>query len=223
MNRWLTSIFALVFFVATTSAQDKPRLESAPKLSVGDRWDFKQTDIGNKKEPISFSNEVKEANGEFAWLYGKSGASEFWWKYDVKHAKNIERRKFSADAPDKRGEVAVSVEKNDSRIQFPLEVGKSYTVKEYWTNQEQTLDRELKVTVQSYEKVRIGAGELDAYRISGEGWWNNRSNHASGRYEFAEWFAPAAKRVVKYEWKLLWQNQTWDQGAGEVVEFNVSP
>jgi len=223
MNRSLAFICALGVFVAAAAAQDKPRLENAPKLSIGDRWVYKQTDIGNKKEPIFFSNEVKEANDEFAWLYGKSGATEFWWKYDVKQAKNIERRKFSQEAVDTRGETVVSQEKNDSRWQFPVEVGKSYSVKEYWTNQGQSLDRELKVIVRSYEKVRTAAGEFDTYRISGEGWWNNRSNLASGRYEFAEWFAPAVKRIVKYEWKLSWQNQTWDNVVGEVVEFKVSP
>jgi hypothetical protein len=232
MKMKVVAFCSLAFFAAGTPAQDKPRPENAPKFAVGDRWVYKEADIGNNKEPFTYANEVKEANDEIAWLYGTQGSREFWWKYDVKRAIFIERRQFSAEAADTRGKVAYSRhEKQDIRIQFPLEVGKSYPVKEYWSNSDGTSgDNDLKVTVESYEKVKTAAGEFDAYRISSKGWWNKRIDPrypnfrgGAGQIEFVDWYAPAVKRVIKYEQKDYWQNQPSKHITGELVEFKVSP
>ena len=223
MKTCLAACCSLALVAITSPAQDKPRLESAPKFSVGDHWVYKETDSANNTG-FTVLNEVKETDGETAWLYGRTDKSEFWWKYDVTHAKNIARYAFDAGAVDKRGRVNVSLERNESRIQFPLEVGKTYSAREYFTTaQGERGDRDWKVTVESYEKVRTEAGEFDAYRISMSGWWNNRSNRSSGKVEATQWYAPAAKRNVKYQSKAYWQGQILENISGELMEFAVTP
>ena len=120
----------------------------------------------------------------------------------------------------RRGRVTISILKNDARIQFPLDVGKSYSTKEYYTiAQGETGDRDLKVT----EKVQTMAGEFDAYRIYTTGGWYNRSNRSAGTVEGTLWFAPSANRIVKYQQKSFWQGQATEYVAGELVEFRVGP
>ena len=216
--------FVSLTVLATASyAEEKPRIENPPKFSVGDRWIFKQTDIAKRQEPVTFSNEVKEADDNVAWLYGKNSRGEFWWKYDVKRALLIERYQIDPQDPDKRGKVTFTRdEKNGIRVQFPLEVGKSYPVTDYWSGNGFSGDRQFKVTVKSYEKVKTGAGEFDAYRIVSSGFWN-ATNGTSGSYDVEEWYAPATKRIVKFEVKTYFQGQVQDHEVLELLEFKVSP
>jgi hypothetical protein len=219
----LAAFVALTVF-ATASLGKEKRIENAPKFATGDRWVFKHTDIAKRQEPFTFSNEVTEADNDIAWLHLRNSRGEFWWKYDVKRALFIERRRFSPEAADKRGDVTFTRdEKNGIRIQFPLEVGKSYPVTDYWSGNGFSGDRQFKVVVKSYEKVKTAAGEFDAYRIVSSGYWNNATNGASGSYDAEEWYAPATKRVVKWQVKTYFQGQVQDDDVEELAEFKVSP
>ena len=231
MNKNVALRVLLIFFaapalavLATASlAQEKSRIDNAPKFAVGDQWVYKHTDFANKQEPFTFSNEVKEADDDIAWLYyGTQRGSKGWWKYDVKRALFIERREFDPNTPDNRGQVTFTRdEKNGIRVQFPLEVGKSYPVTDYWSGKGFSGDRQFKVTVKSYENVKTAAGEFDAYRIVSSGFWS-ATNGTSGSYDVEEWYAPAAKRIVKFEVKTYFQGQVQDHDVEELVLFNVS-
>ena len=56
-------------------------------------------------------------------------------------------------------------------VQFPLELGKSYKIEENWTNSSGGRGTsDLKATITAVEKIRVTAGEYDAFKIEVSGW-----------------------------------------------------
>jgi len=110
------------------------------------------------------------------------------------------------------------------RLSFPLEVGKEWRAANQWVNLEygDHGSEELTVKVVGYEKVRVPAGELDAFKLK----WKSSFNSASGGggiQGITYWYAPAARAVVKSDQLLTWQGGGQPEVTCELAEFQLQP
>jgi len=73
------------------------------------------------------------------------------------------------------------------------------------------------VAVVGYEKVRVAAGEFDAFKLEAKGSYSGTGGEGNAIRKY--WYAPAARAVVKGEY--------WDTYRGsstiELVEFQLQP
>jgi hypothetical protein len=200
--RYLFVFGLLAAMFATAHAQV---LEVQPTFNVGDKWTYRYHNIGDKKEAYIYTEQVYKTDGESGWIYGETQNIENQRKqnikrYDYKRGDVKEFFEVNPLNPQNPGVRYSNLLNKDDAIKFPLTVGKKYQVKwDYSNNKGYT---EYEVEVQGFEKIKVEAGEFDAYRIKFDGWWYNTvDNHAHGRAAMTQWFSPSAKRLVKIESK----------------------
>lgn len=199
-------------------------VDSPPPMEVGDKWTYRFTNTGDKREPYTYTNEVKAIDGTSTWIYGETNQPnsrfpKYVNRYDTKSAELVEILEFDPAAPNGAGKRRVDRQANDKSLQFPLSVGLTYTVKQKWDNGNGFT--EYKAEVQAYEKVKVEAGEFDAFRIKYTGFWNNtRPQSYTGRAEWIRWYSPIAKNTVKSEYlDRQGNNQLWNQNVNELVKW----
>ena len=109
---------------------------------------------------------------------------------------------------------------NPRFLNFPLEVGKKWSLKYSFANKSNPGRGRVEgdVEVFAYEKVTVKAGTFDAFRLEAKSFWNNDTNRASGRSKSVFWYAPAAKTVVRTEYEDGYNN--W---VRELVELQIQP
>lgn len=204
-------------------AQDVKPVAEAPTLKVAESWKYELRNIGDKREPVWFTNTVTAVDDKQAVVAGEhSTEGKFWWLYDTKASKFLARFRFDEAAADKRGAKTEDRSESDSLMQFPMQVGKKYPVKQKWVNSSgDNGDSDLKAEVVAFEKVKTLAGEFDAYKIEVDGWWNNRRWSSSGRQSVVLWYAPSVKREVKMEYKDFTRGGIWNHRTFELMEFKA--
>ena len=114
---------------------------------------------------------------------------------------------------------STSYKHSDSRLlNFPLEVGKQWhctdNILSKFIGKEVRTDWSLAVV--GYEKVRVPAGEFDAFKLEAKGSWisGSKTGEESRRY----WYAPATRAVVKSEIQ-----DTSGLTTTELAEFHLQP
>lgn len=220
-KNWVVAAAFSIIALATASAQ---KLDAAPQMYVGDKWTYRYHNTGDRREPFTFTNEVKRINGSDAWLYGESvepntQTPKFWWRYDHKRGDFMERFVHDESASNGLGKRITNRQGSEDLFQFPLEPGKKYNAKQFWNNGEGHTD--WKVEVEAFEKIKTEAGEFDAYRIRATGWWRRTVNgSSSGRAEATVWVAPVVKRYVRWEYMDRAPNGSiWSQNKSELIKW----
>ncbi len=209
----------IVAFAAVAQTVDAP-----PAPTVGDKWTYRYHNKGDKREPYLYTQEVKFSDGASAWLHGDSQEPnarrpKYVWRVDVAKAAFVERFELDPAATNGAGKRVTDRQANDSWLQFPMAVGSKFKVKSNWDNG-QGFD-EYTAEVQAFEKVKVEAGEFDAYRIKYSGYWNQRQGgNYSGRAEQTTWYAPAVKGSVKWNYSNRTGNgQAWNDTYTELVKW----
>jgi hypothetical protein len=107
----------------------------------------------------------------------------------------------------------------DDFLQFPLSVGKKYSVKETYASGFNKFD----VEVVAFEKIKVEAGEFEAFWVKYSGFWAGTSGEASGysgQVGLTQYYAPAAKRVIKRSFfTRLTNGSLWAQSSSELVKW----
>jgi hypothetical protein len=104
-------------------------------------------------------------------------------------------------------------------LNFPLEVGKRWRFSnEYTVTSIDVPSRsDYRVGVAGYEKVRVPAGEFDAFKLLAQGRWT--AGGLSGETTLTYWYAPAARAIVKIEA----QDTVWGTRTRELAEYKLQP
>jgi len=184
--------------LAQTSAASPPKAER-PEIKVGDKWVHACTYGLQKLNPVTEITSVDQ-----------SGIKE---TMDGK-AVTLTLDLNLVDSPE------VSFSEHLHRFSFPLEVGKQWTAKHNFVNHENGGSGTERTTVKvvSYEKVRVPAGEFDAFKLKWDSTWTDKSN-AIGTTQMTYWYAPAARNVVKSD-----RSRHWDPDLHcELTEFQLQP
>jgi hypothetical protein len=120
----------------------------------------------------------------------------------------------------------------DERLTFPLQLGKEWSSSFEWKAGNVIGKTDMTRRVVAYERIRVDAGEFDAFRIEGKGFWKDLTTitsfpaHSSGPRTERYWYAPAARRIVKFEGQNLITTQ-FDRidynDTYELVEMQLVP
>lgn len=99
-----------------------------------------------------------------------------------------------------KGELLVEFRPFYQSLSFPLFVGKKWhsQYSGFRADKNRKWDSRLECEAKRHEKIRVRAGEFDAFRVECTDNWE--SGHIfSGKVRTIRWFAPAVGMVVKYE------------------------
>ncbi len=109
---------------------------------------------------------------------------------------------------------------SDSRLlTFPLEVAKHWQFTDNMLVKDVDVQQRADFTVMvvSHEKVRVLAGEFDAFKLEAKNSWV--SGGASGETTRTYWYAPSARAVVRMEIRDTVRGLT----TSELAEFHLQP
>ncbi len=207
-----TKAYSMAFLVCTalSTAHAQP-IQAQPQFDIGDKWTYRITNKGDMKQPYLMTSQAFKTDADSGWLYEETQEPDAKrkrsiWRNDYKRGVKLEAFAFQTLGPTQPGEMFFDGKPYDDYMQYPLIVGRKYAVqrKSLGNNGYTKFDAE----VEAYEKVRIEAGEFDAYKIKLSGWWTRTDLAESGRSETGRstiviYFAPAAKKYVK------WEERTW--------------
>ena len=201
---FISALFVWGCAISVCLAQDAKPNSSAPIFKVGDMWKFQYQDVANRRPPTWFSQTVTALDEKEVVLGGEaSGGAKSWLIYDLLTQKYQSRFAYDGAAPDKRGRKTSDLSGNDGEVQFPLEVGRKWPIKErFVTARYEPLENDLKAEVASYEKVKTQAGEFDSYRTVIDGTWKNVNSGNTGGLQ--------ANCVVRTGSKARGQNRRHD-------------
>lgn len=190
-------VIGLLALSGCASAPDPRLAVAAPELTAGDSWVYEQRNGYNRELMQTLAVDVLDVRGgDIALRIAPSNSSaEF---IQTINRELNPRRNAMVLGPPRDFEPAYAAYK------FPLNVGQT------WRNESKSVDpisRKLLTfkiwgRVVSAEKIRVPAGEFDTLKIvrqvypDDDEWWRSGT-----RIEETEWYAPAAKRIVKREEK----------------------
>ena len=225
-NFILSVIAASTFHCGLANSQNF----EAPKFDVGDKWTYSYRNIGDRKDPYTYTHQVFKADADSGWLYAESQAS------------NPNRRSWISRFDFKRGGIKESFEYNpqtpgnpnpiqpgnryketlsvDDEIQYPLFVGKKYKLEMPAVNGGSSY--QYTVMVDAFEKVTTPAGQFDVYKLTFEGYWNRLDGIQSynGSTTRVSWVAPNVKRIVRTEYQdRTNRNRLFNQWVEELVKW----
>jgi hypothetical protein len=113
---------------------------------------------------------------------------------------------------------------NARALSFPLEVGKRWSHSNAWMFKDKGSrgSAVVDVLVVAHEKVRVPAGEFDAFKLEAKGSFRRVSGINSqvvGESAATYWYAPAARAIVK----SVSRDPYWGMPTVELVEFQRRP
>ncbi len=186
------ALFMLIAAALPCLAQTAER----PAWDIKDRWEYKLTQKNDGNKVSEYSHEIKkiEDGKIIITRQNKNAEGVFAGRGEEIYSSDMNFMSASANQ---------AVRTPDSRmLQWPLEVGKKYAAESEWTNTSTSQKgfNEYKATVESYEDVTVPAGTFKAYKVVLKGFWNRRDTqfNGSGRSTQTLWYAPDAKRWVKW-------------------------
>lgn len=185
IRAWAGAVMAALSFIALAvlSSSALAQKGDRPNLKAGDQWQF------------SKSADLRAPARNFVWIVTSVTPDGI---------KATEDGKPLLLTPDLK--VLESPWRKDSDMKllsFPLEVGKSWNyVNDYlYKDTGTTGQAKHSVIVLTYEKVRVPAGEFDAFKLESYGSFSgmSRVGPISGVSTRTYWYAPAARAIVKEE------------------------
>jgi hypothetical protein len=193
---WSVAVLALAALGSPALAQKAER----PGVKVGDRWLF-ETRLG--------AAGVKSSDRE--WVVKSVTPTRI---------EGTENGQPLVMTPELNNIESPLRKDSDLRLlSFPLAVGKkwSFTDNYVWVMGGIPASAKCSAAVVGYEKVRVPAGEFDAFKLGAK--CSRVAEGATGETTYKYWYAPAARAVVKTE--------TRDTSTGlttvELAEFKLQP
>jgi len=178
-----------------------------PDVKVGDKWVSACTQYSKKFDVVTVVTSVDQSG-----------------------IKGTQNGKPLAMTPDLNTTVSPRWTDTDARaLSFPLEVGKQWKAGNEWVDHQSDSpggidegSEQLSVTVVGYEKVRVPAGEFDAFKLKWKSNWTAKSG-AVGTTETTYWYAPATRGVVKLDRRISWAGGGEPELKCELTEFQLQP
>jgi hypothetical protein len=191
---------SLLALSACATAREQQAAIPAPELKIGDSWVFEQRYGYNRELLQTLNVDVTEAGSEFIRLrvVPSSGPTEF-------------LQTLTRDLNPRNNAIVLGrlrdFEPAYGAYQFPLSVGQSWRADSMSVDPLTKKNLTFKIwgDVTGTEKIRVPAGEFDTLKIvrrvypNDEEWWRSATEILE-----TEWYAPAAKRVVRREEKSVY-------------------
>jgi hypothetical protein len=192
---------SLVLCPALASAQGGPRAD-LPAVKAGDHWRFEESDQRTGIKEAEFDRKITSVTPS-----------------EIQGTENEAKLVLTPEL--NVVESSTMVVTGDAKLlSFPLEVGKKWNTKYSFANKQSStkLRFQLEASVVAYEKVKVPAGEFDAFKIEYKGYWNNETTGRNGRIKMTNWFSPDARCIVRNEYDDGHNN--W---VRQLVEYQLQP
>jgi hypothetical protein len=198
MRKSLTTLaagFALAALSESASAQvamappaPMPLAQAqAPAFAVGEEWEFAYTNVLEPRRNNNFTQRVVSVAGGQTVLAvgdGRAGPTV------LDASGNIMSAGGGAYEP------------SDGRLQFPLAVGKAWSISYVYKSGSwiSHCDREAKVI--GVERIDTPAGPLDAFKIEQKTSWSGNDQYGGhGVTHETDWYAPAVGRIARLDYQ----------------------
>jgi len=209
IRTWPVAVVAALSFMASAVlcspaiAQQAEHRADRPNVKVGDQWQFR---IGGN---------AKASELNLTWVVTSVTPAE------IKATENGEPLLLT---PDLNQVESPRRKSSDLRLlSFPLQVGKAWTYVDDYLLKDAGTKGQAKgsVVVLSYEKVRVPAGEFDAFKLESTGSFSGMAyvGPVSGSSSRTYWYAPAARAIVKEEINDPYRGRY----GSELVAFKLQP
>ena len=191
----------MVMLAGLAHAQEASR----PAVKAGDQWQF----VVYYGVPSTTPNRV--------WVVTSATPS------GIEATENGEPLLLTADL--NIIESPLRKESNAKALDFPLRVGKtwSYTSDTLFKDNRSTAHSVVEVQVVAYEKVRVVAGEFDAFKLTARSSFHGLSKGGpgvlSGESTATYWYAPTVRAIVK----SMSRNPYRGAATVELVEARLQP
>jgi hypothetical protein len=196
-----------VGFIDAAHAQSPVANKPSPK--VGDQWRFRTIDLWTERETGALHSELVEITAD-RYVERRTGPTDPQARAEYRtHEWNPCRALKGSDA-----------EYCGGAYRFPMTVGAKYQYeKSPWTNGEGYFSS--KCEVSAYERVKVPAGEFDAFKIACNGFWSRVvGGSTTGRYTELYWYSPQVNRTVASETVSFRSNGNADNKTrSELVEY----
>ena len=203
VRTWAVAVLTACSMFAVAAFAQKAAKVDRPDVKVGDQWQF------------AMSGNYKATAADLKWVVTAVTPTE------IKATENGQPLLLTRDM-----NQVESPRRQDSNLRllsFPLEVGKAWTyVNDYVLKDSGTKGQQkYSVVVLTYEKVRVPAGEFDAFKLEATGTFSGTAyvGPVSGSSSRTYWYAPAARAIVK--------DDISDPNRGrygfELVQFKLQP
>ena len=183
VRTWAVALLAVCSVLASSTVAQKAERVDRPNVKVGDQWQF------------AMSGSYKATAANLSWVVTAVTPTE------IRATENGQPLLLTRDM-----NQVESPRRQDSDLRllsFPLEVGKAWTyVNDYVLKDSGTKGQQkYSVVVLTYEKVRVPAGEFDAFKLEATGTFSGTAyvGPVSGSSSRTYWYAPAARAIVKDE------------------------
>ena len=193
-------VLALAIIASPALAQSADR----PAVKVGDEWQFAEYYIG------AAAAETESRLGGHL-------------RHACRNRGHRERGAADADPGPEHRRVAADDNSDRRLLSFPLEVGKKWTFSNEFVQKDVDYKgrADISVTVVGREKVRVAAGEFDAFKLEAKGKSGVDGASGAGSIDVVRtyWYAPAARTIVKQETR----NPTRGSETIELVSYKLQP
>lgn len=205
MTSWIAPMTLLVgqLLAAGAAAQADPLPGTAPVVKVGDSWRWARSDRRTGIKEYENTRTIKSVAADRIEATESDGDAVY-----TADMSAIETGSWARTPP---AQFAA----------WPLAVGKKWDFKYLQSNK--TGNRwktrwEYSAEVVAQEKVKVPAGEFDAFKLVHRGYWTNETTGRNGRAAITSWYAPAARASVKIEYE-----DGYNYNVTELVELKLQP
>lgn len=204
------SIVVMAFLVAqalacvpASLAQNQPLSGEAPVVKVGDTWRWVRSDRRTGAKEAETLRVIKSVAPDRIEAAENDGVAVF-----MSDMNTVETPDWARTPPTRFSE-------------YPLALGKKWSLK--FVQNSKTGNRfstrfQYDAEVVGQEKVKVPAGEFDAFKIVYKGYWNNDTTNRNGAAKLTVWYAPAARSAAKIEYE-----DGYNYNVTELVELRLQP
>lgn len=212
------SAVLLPWFASGQVSTRSPQEVNKPALAAGENWIYRRINLWNDSEIERFRQDL---------LGGVGDRLSVLWTISV--AEDNQRRGSVTHEYLDAATLAFFDPKMEDRhipLQFPLYPGKRWQFQyKYNPASGGKLKIEQSAVVEGWEDVKVPAGTFRALKVVHTGQYAATDylfNWNGAIYE-TYWYAPAAKRVVRMEYRdTTGSGSQWDHWRDELIEMNLS-
>jgi len=209
----LLAFISLTLALAALGRAESDAPVPRPQIKAGDDWTYRRTDYTGETPPRTFTETVTFANERVIEIVHKPQGTE----------KEIDAT-YTAEWNAVTSPNTGIFEPNQGVLRFPLRPGDahdaSYEVR-FPRQGEYDVRHKRHVTVAGWEDVTVPAGKFRALKVVSEGSFERVDRGIAGSAKEVMWYAPQAKRYVKWSfdnWTPRGRAQSW---AWELLDYHV--
>jgi hypothetical protein len=206
----ITAIIGLLLSLFSLSALAEDRSIASPRYRVGDTWKYTQINMKTGQRSSTWTQTVEKIDD--ASVFSK-----------IVYASGAESSSVSTLEGNSVSTPTRTVSPYFPVLSYPLTVGKTWEKSYTMTSKKGiTTSGTLKAIVTAHEELVLPVGTFDTVRVEyGARYHRLDKLDVTGEITGTYWYAPAAKRIVKEEFRDYSQGTLWTHTMYQLESFSV--